>query len=214
VTTVAGTGRPGFKDGPGSLAQFNSPQGLRVDAQGVVWVADTFNHRIRRIDLDGTVSTVAGDGRPGMEDGPAMEARFSSPSGVQPDPSDGSLWVADTDNHAIRRILPDGTVVTVSGNGRPGFVDGTWADARFFRPFGFALDRRGDLYVADWGNEAVRVLHPWGTVETIAGGQQEGYRDGPALTAHLHGLMNVAVDENGLIYLADTDNERIRVVLP
>lgn len=214
VTTIAGNGKRGYRDGVGREALFNQPCGVATDRQGNIYVADTFNRRIRKIFPDGTVITLAGDGRPGLLDGPALEARFHTPSGVIVDPKDGSLYIADMGNNSIRKLTPNGLVITLAGAKRYGHVDGKGLEARFSIPYGVDLDAQGNLWIADWGNESVRVLYLDGRVETVAGKLPQGYLDGPAYSAKFRGLMNVRVGPDGLIYLADTDNQRIRVIIP
>lgn len=214
VTTIAGKGKRGYRDGAGQEALFNQPCGVATDRQGNLYVADTFNRRIRKIFPDGTVITLAGDGRPGLLDGPALEARFHTPSGVIVDPKDGSLYIADMGNNSIRKLTPDGLVITIAGAKHYGHVDGKGPEARFSIPYGVDLDAQGNLWIADWGNESVRILYPDGRVETVAGKLPQGYLDGPTYSAKFRGLMNVRVGPDGLIYLADTDNQRIRVIIP
>ena len=158
VTTFAG-GRPGFVDGTGAVARFRTPSGLAIDAEGRLYVADTGNHAIRRVSPDGLVITLAGDGRPGDRDGPARAARFRGPMGVAVDAA-GNVFVADTYNDRIRRIGADGTVTTVAGGRGPGFLDGFGARARFDTPTDVVVAPRGDLLVADAGNDAIRRISP------------------------------------------------------
>src|SRR5262249_47566496 len=138
VTTTAGNGSPGFADAQGSLASFNNPQGVAVDpANGVVYVADTGNHTIRKIDPSGNVTTYAGDGTSGFVNGAGESARFNSPRGVAVD-NLGRVFVADTGNHAVRRIDSGGVVTTVAGDGTPGSTDSP--SARFNGLAGIAID--------------------------------------------------------------------------
>jgi sugar lactone lactonase YvrE len=165
VRTVAG-GERGFADGSGVAARFDTPSGLAVDSQGVVYVADTGNSAIRRITPDGQVSTVAGDGVAGYRDGPASIARFNSPLGVAVEAS-GRVIVADTYNDRVRAIATDGTVTTLAGGSDPGGVDGGAADARFDTPSGVSVDAAGTIYVADTGNGVVRAIARGGDVSTL-----------------------------------------------
>jgi len=168
VFTIAGSGA-GFRDGPASVARFNSPSGLAIDPAGNVYVADTGNNAIRRVAPDGTVTTVAGDGIAGFRDGRATEARFNGPIGVAVD-GQGHLIVADTYNDRIRRIAADGTVSTLAGAGIPGASDGTGPSAFFDTPSGVAVEASGTIYVADTGNNAVRTIGANGVVETLVWG--------------------------------------------
>ena len=164
VETLAG-GIRGFRDGPGTSARFDTPSGIALDAGGVLYVADTGNHAVRRITRDGVVETLAGDGSPGNDDG--SPARFNGPVGVAVDAS-GRVIVADTYNDRIRAIAPDGIVSTLAGGPTPGADDGMAADARFDTPCGVNVDAGGVIHVADTGNGAVRRIEPGGVVTTIA----------------------------------------------
>ncbi|OWZ23365.1 hypothetical protein PHMEG_0001774 [Phytophthora megakarya] len=191
VTTIAGEGTAGFLDGPTITAKFNHPRGVAVDSKGVVYVADTANHCIRKIDpATGMVSTLAGNGVEGFTDGDALlAARFSYPSDVAIlETSAGStitIFVADTGNHRIRQIR-SGVVTCLSGlcgagvetvrlsqqpeNPHAGLADGNPLGARFDSPMGVAVDANGIVYVADTGNHLIRRIDPDGTTHTIAGG--------------------------------------------
>lgn len=157
VTTWAGTGQVGAADGPGSAASFHAPGGIAIDRTGNLFVTDYGGHRLRQIAPDATVTTLAGSGQPGLRDGFRMEANFAAPDGICVAP-DGTLFVADHDNHAIRKITPQGYVVTIAGNGTPGYVDGAGTNARFHFPSGLALAPNGDLLVTDAGNHCIRRL--------------------------------------------------------
>jgi sugar lactone lactonase YvrE len=206
VTTLAGS-KQGIDDGRGSGAEFNGPQGVTVDRQGTVYVADTGNHRIRRILPDGTTTTLAG-GPLGFVDGGGAQAGFARPEGIAVD-RQGALYVADTLNHAIRRVAPDGMVTTVAGDGRPGLVDGVGRAARFQEPAAVAVDGNGILYVADTGNSAIRRVQPDGTVSTLAGGHP-GFADGFQHGAAFARPRGIAALEGSMLFVADTDNNRIR----
>jgi sugar lactone lactonase YvrE len=157
------------------------------------------------------VAVIAGDGQPGLRDGPAADARFSDPFGVAQAP-DGTIYVADAgDAQRIRRISPDGVVTTAAG-GQRGFADGAGAAAMFDTPSGLALDSNGNLFVADTGNNAIRRLGPDGVVTTVAGDGRAGFRDGPARRARFNGPLGVALDASGRIIVADTYNDRIRAI--
>lgn len=165
VRTIAGSTR-GFADGLGSTARFDTPSGIAIDPRGALYVADTGNNAIRRIDANGEVSTIAGDTVPGYRDGPGATARFNGPAGIAIDRT-GRIVVADTYNDRIRVIDTNGTVRTLAG-GEPGFADGPGAAARFQTPCAVAVDAQGNIHIADTGNSALRVLDPAGRVTTTA----------------------------------------------
>ncbi|MFQ5846383.1 MAG: RHS repeat-associated core domain-containing protein [Candidatus Methylomirabilales bacterium] len=214
VTSIAGTGTPGFADGQGGAAQFDTPQGIARDAAGNLYVADTGNHRIRMITPDGTVRTLAGSGTPGLTDGQGSAAQFDSPAGVAVD-ANGTVYVADTQNHAIRAITSGGTVSTLAGTGEAGFQDGPGASARFDMPRSITLRPDGLLVVGDQGNSRVRLVDPvTGTVSTLAGTGTPGFQDGPPGQAQFASFAGVASDAESNVYVADTDNQRIRKISP
>jgi len=213
VSTLAGSGAAGFADGAGAGAQFDSPIGIAVDSSGTVYVADAGNHRIRRVLLDGTVSTLAGSGIPGFADGAGVGAQFNFPYDVAVD-SSGTVYVADTGNHRIRRVLLDGTVSTLAGSGLPGFADGAGAGAQFDFPYGIAVDSSGTVYVADAGNYRIRKIQPDGTVSTLAGSGTRGFADGAGTAAQFNYPQGIAVDSTGTVYVADAGNHRIRKIQP
>jgi sugar lactone lactonase YvrE len=157
VTTLAGSGVGGFADGPGSEAQFNWPGGVAIGPQGEIYVADTVNHRIRVIATDGRVSTLAGSGIRGFQDGDGANARFNQPVGLAVDPT-GNIFVADSGNHRIRKISQTGAVSTVAGNGTQGLADGPASEARFAYPKDVEVDPVGVIYVADQSNHRIRVI--------------------------------------------------------
>jgi sugar lactone lactonase YvrE len=159
VTTLAGqAGTPGYADGNGTAAQFNTPRGVAVDSAGNVYVADTFNHTIRKIDSSGNVTTFAGlAGHAGQADGTGGAARFRQPRGVAVD-SAGNVYVGDSANESIRKITPAGVVTTLAGSpdGNSGSADGTGSAALFNFPYGVAVDTSGNVYVADSSNNTIR----------------------------------------------------------
>ena len=214
TTTLAGNGKRGNSDGIGREAAFREPNGVATDPSGNVYVADTLNNLIRKITPEGIVTTIAGTGVPGLEEGPALETKLYSPSGVFFDPRDRGLFIADMGSNTVRKLTAEGQLVTLAGQLRYGHVDGFGSEARFSRPYGVELDSQGRLWIADWGNESVRILHPDGRVETVAGQLPQGHRNGPAGVAKFRGLMNVRIGRDGVVYLADTDNQRIRALAP
>jgi DNA-binding beta-propeller fold protein YncE len=209
VTPIAGTGQGGVVDGPAASSRFSDPFGVAIDAHGTVVVADGGDsNRLRRIDPQGGVSTFAG-GREGFLDGAGAAAAFHTPSALAFDRA-GNLYVADTGNHAIRKVTPDGSVTTLAGDGQPGDADGQGRAARFHAPVGIAVDRRGNVFVADTYNDRIRRIAPDGSVTTVAGSGQPGDADGPALAAAFDTPSAIAVDKDGTLFVADTGNNAIR----
>lgn len=210
VVTLAGSGAEGFLDGSAASAQFAGPDGIAVDAAGAVYIAD--GARIRRVTPPGTVTTLAGGDGNGFDDGPATAARFDAPAGLAVDLS-GAVYVADRDNHRIRRIAPDGTVSTLAGTGEAGFGNGPTRAARFNSPAGVAVDGAGAVYVADSLNHCIRRISTTNEVTTFAGGcgEESGdFVDGPATVARFSFPLGIAVDRAGTVYVADTYNARVR----
>ena len=222
IATFAGTETYGFSGdgGPANLARLNFPQDAAADGVGNVYIADTFNHRIRKVGADGIISTVAGGGNPtdGVGDGgPATTARLSSPQGVAVD-GDGNIYIADTHNGLIRRVSADGNISTFAGVGTLGYGgDGGPATEAYLNwPQDVAVDGDGNIYIADRSNDNIRKVGADGIISTVAGGGNptDGVGDGgPATTARLSSPQGVAVDGDGNIYIADnTYNGRIRRV--
>jgi sugar lactone lactonase YvrE len=205
--TLAG-GQKGNRDGTGRDAQFNDPKSVATDAQGVVYVADAGNHRIRRITPDGIVTTLAGSDL-GFEDAPGAEANFARPEGLTVDHA-GDVIVADTLNHRIRRVTPSGAVTTVAGSGLPGLQNGLAAKARFNNPADVAVDRAHTIYVADSENHCVRVIRPDGSVDTVAGLQASDFTNGQGALGRFSRPTGLNVDAGGRVYVADTGNDCIR----
>lgn len=215
VATLAGA--PGVSspptDGVGSAARFNVPTGIAVDSIGTVYVADSFNHAIRRITAGGSVSTFAGAlGNPGHVNGIGVNSRFNTPNSLVVD-SGGNLTVADSGNNAIRRISSGGTVTTVAGSllSTSGSADGNGTAATFFRPNGVGLDSSGNIFVADTFNSIIRRIATNGDVTTVAGtAGNPGYLDGVGASVRLNRPFSVVIDANGNLYVADTNNHVIR----
>lgn len=218
ITTIAGPGQSGAgsEDGQALASRFNQPAGMALDAAGNLYVADSTNHTIRKITVNGFVETLAGvAGLTGTNDGIGCGARFNTPDGIAAD-SSGNLYVADTSNHSIRKITPSGVVTTVAGlPGVAGTNNGVGTAARFNSPNGLAVDGTGDVYVADSGNHAIRKIAPDGTVSTLAGRiGTSGTNNGAGSSAQFYHPGNIAVAPNGTLYVADTGNCLIRVVSP
>jgi sugar lactone lactonase YvrE len=212
VVTVAGNGTLGFADGNIADARFYQPSGVAVDVTGNIYVADSENHRIRKITPGGTVSTLAGSGTAGSAEGVGTAAQFKSPRAVAVDAT-GNVFVADGLNHKIRKITPAGEVSTLAGSGAYGFADGDGINAKFYFPKGIALDASGNLYVADDINHRIRKITPTGTVSTLAG-STSGSDDGDGINAKFNNPRGVTLDADGNIYVADAANHRIRMITP
>ncbi|MEK9523419.1 RICIN domain-containing protein [Streptomyces sp. NPDC087908] len=219
VTTVAGTGTAGSAGdgGPAVAAQLNRPYGIAVDSTGTLYFSDYSGHRVRKITTDGKISTVAGTGTAGFrgDGGPAEAAQLHAPREVAVDGA-GALYIADSNNHRIRKVTADGKISTVAGTGAAGFRgDGGPATAgQLNLPLGVAVDSTGNLYIADYYNHRVRKVAADGTISTVAGNGTAGAKGdgGPAVAAQLNGLHGVAVDGAGELYIADNKNHRVRKV--
>ncbi len=219
ISTIAGNGTAGPKgdSGPALSVQLNYPRDVAVDAEGAVYIADSENHRVRKVTADGRISTVAGTGVKGFlgDGGPATAARLDRPFGVAVD-SAGVLYIADYNNNRIRRVTADGKIATVAGTGAKDFGGdgGPAVSARLRGPYGVAVDAAGDLYIADTENHRVRKVTADGKIATVAGtGTKDfGGDGGPAVSARLNTPVAVAVDSAGVLYIADYNNHRVRKV--
>jgi sugar lactone lactonase YvrE len=220
ISTAAGNGTSFFSSdgGPATLAQID-PDGVAVDAAGDLYICDLSNNRIRRVTPSGIISTVAGSGSQGYsgDGGPATSAQLARPNDVAVD-SMGNLYIADTLNHRLRRVTPNGTISTLAGDGTPGYSGdgGSATSAQLSSPKGVAVDVQGNVYVADTGNVRIRRITSGGVITTIAGSGASGYSgdNGPATSAQFSSPSGVAVDAAGNIYVADTTNLRVRRVTP
>lgn len=211
VSTLAGTGTSGAEDGLGSAARFNLPTVVTIDLQNNIIVVDRSNHKIRRITSDGTVSTIAGTGAIGSNDGPGNTATFKYPDGAVVD-SQGNIFISDQSNHKIRKITPSGTVSTFAGSGVAGFLDGIGTSAKFYYPAGMAIDGNDNLYVADYSNNRIRKITPVGLVTTYAGIAAAGNVDGNSSVARFNGPTGVCLDPLGNVYVADYGNHKVRKI--
>ncbi len=238
ITAVAGNGVPGDggDGGPAVDAQLSCPHGVAVDSSGALYIADTDNHRLRKVAPDGTISTIAGNGVHGFagDGGPARNAQLYSPTSLALDAA-GNLYIADTGNNRIRRIARDGTISTVAGCADPphdSSDDGLPATSAVLSgPQGVAVDAAGNLYIAETQGNHVRRVSAGGIISTIAGralygllGYYDGNQDpiqhgytgdgGPAVTAKLGSPYALAVDSNFNVYLADLPNGAVRLLAP
>jgi trimeric autotransporter adhesin len=210
MTTVAGGGSNLGDSGPATRAQLDSPSGVAVDSAGNVYIADTDDNRIRKVE-NGVITTVAGGGSSLGENVLATSAQLGSPNGVAVD-SAGDIYIADTANDRIRKVT-NGVIATVAGNGTTGFSgdSGPATSAELSGPEGIAVDSAGNLYIADTANNRIRKV-TGGTITTVAGGGSSFGDGGPATSAQLHSPAGVAVDLAGNFYVADTGANRIRKV--
>lgn len=208
VITLAGssTNVSGSINGSGTNARFNFPNGITMDANDNLYVCDTDNNMIRKVSVKGVVSTFAGATTSGTQNGTGIAARFNSPRGIVRDNTSGNLYVADANNHCIRKITPTGSVSTFAGTPTvAGNTNGT-ANAKFNLPSGITIDGAGNLYVSDMGNNLIRKISPQGAVTTLAGGSQ--------------GILNfnqpqgITIDASGNLYVADAGNNMIKKVDP
>jgi RHS repeat-associated protein len=213
VSTLAGSGRSDDGDGTGTQASFKQPGGIAVDAAGNVYVADTGNSKVRMISPAGVVRTIAGGAHDGFADGPALQALFKQPAGIAVSAT-GVVFIGDTKNNVIRK-LENGAVTTIAGTGHSGYLDGNGPTSEFKEPAGLCVDDAGNVYVADTKNNAIRRIVFAGTsvtVTTLAGGGRAGFADGDPATAQLSGDSGIALA--GALYVADTNNDAVRVILP
>jgi RHS repeat-associated protein len=221
ITTVAGDGTIGASGdgGPATQAQLNAPARVAVGPDGSLYIADSANHRIRRVAHDGIITTVAGNGSYGYsgDNGPATQAQLNGPLGIAVG-SDGSLHIADSSNDRIRRVSPAGIITTMAGGGPYRYVgDGGPATQAYLQyPQGLAVGPDSSLYIADYFNDRVRRIGPDGIITTVAGTGTSGSSGdgGPATQARIDGPMAVAVGSDGSLYIADSGNDCIRRVGP
>jgi DNA-binding beta-propeller fold protein YncE len=224
VTTIAGTGEKGYggDDGPAAKARFNGIHSLLVAANGDIYIADTFNKRLRKIDgRTGAIRTVAGTGEKGFsgDGGAATKAQFGDIYCTAFDAKREKLYLADLDNGRIRVLnLESGFVETVAGNGEKG-VPRDGAEARkapLVDPRAVAVDGKGNVYILERAGDALRVVDGEGKIRTVAGTGRKGFSgdDGDALRAQLNGPKHLCIDRNGDVLIADTENHVIRKYLP
>jgi uncharacterized protein (TIGR03437 family) len=219
VTTVAGNGTNGYSGDGGAArsAELSSPWGVALDANGNLYIGDSGNDCIRKVDANGIISTFAGNGTAGFkgDGGPATSAELADPLSVTVD-SAGNLYIADFHNNRIRKVALDGTISTIAGNGIAGYTGdgGAATKAELLDPEGVAVDRAGNVYTAESRNNRVRMISPGGTITTFAGNGVGAFTGdgGPATSASLTFPTSVAVSPQGTVFISDTDNKRIRSV--
>jgi hypothetical protein len=218
VSTLSGSdhgliGGSSFADGKGEYAKFNFPSAMAHHPSGNIYIADADNNRIRIMTPNGEVSTFVGTGVAGFSNGNPAVAQFHRPRGIVID-AQGNLYVADTGNHSIRKVAPNGIVSTLAGNGNSGFANGQGANAQFNAPTTLIMGPAGDLYLADTFNHSIRKITLSGEVTTIAGNGWGGFRDGPSAQAQFRSPRGLAFDAQNNLYIADTENNRIRKYNP
>ena len=219
ISTVVGTGVAGFggDGGPATAAQLNLPLGVAMDSAGVLYVTEYNNHRVRKITTDGKISTVAGIGSGGFrgDNGAAVSAQLNRPYGLAVD-SAGDLYIADAENHRVRKVTADGKISTVVGTGTAGFAgdSGPAASAQLNLPLGMVVDSAGVLYITDYRNQRIRKVGADGKISTAAGTGTAGFGgdDGPAASAQLNHPYGLAVDCVDALYIADHVNNRVRKI--
>jgi uncharacterized protein (TIGR03437 family) len=219
ISTVAGNGNFGFTGDNVAATQtaLASPAAVAVDVAGNIYIADLFNSRIRKVDTQGVITTFAGSGVAGYngDGGQATQARIDTPEGVAVDRL-GNVYIADSASGVVRRVAPSGVITTFAGTGQDGFNgDGGQAtQARLSSPRGVAAGADGTVYIGDAGNDRIRQVTPNGVITTVAGNGQTGYNgDGiPAVQASFFEPAGLAVDPFGSVYIADSINDRIRML--
>ena len=226
TSLVAGTGTAGYLDGPALQARFNSPADICSDDSNNIYVCDFQNQRIRKISHDGIVTTIAGTGIAGYQDGPGTTAKFNYPRGICRD-QQGNLYIGDSWNHRIRKITPDGNVSTYAGGGTVigvgsvgGYADGADTSARFYTPTGLCIDQYAHIFVADAYNHRIRRIDTNRIVTTVAGSgpsgnSQGGHVNGPGFVARFNTPTELWVLEGPdwpKLFVSDTYNNRIRLI--
>lgn len=224
LTTIAGDGQKGREGdgGPAKAARFDGPHNIVVTPDGTIYVADTWNNTVRRIDpRNGMIATIAGTGEKGFggDGGPAAQAKFAGTFCIDLDHTGRNLYVTDLGNRRIRRIdLSSGIVTTVAGNGEKGVpVDGAMAtESPLVDPRAAAIDSKGNLYILERGGHALRVVDPQGRIRTVAGTGKKGSGppEGSALSVTLNGPKHLCIDGEDNVIIADAENHRILKYVP
>jgi sugar lactone lactonase YvrE len=210
ISTVAGNGTAGYKDGTGQQAMFARPLGVTVDTGGNLYVADTDNHRIRKIDPSGVVTTFAGNGIGASLDGTGVAAQLASPVGIATD-LQNNVYVAEWVGR-IRKIDSNAVVTTLAGSGATGYADGTGTAAVFNNPYDLTLDSSSNIYFVDFNNQRIRRVTPQGVVTTLAGDGQTGFLDGTGTQARLNFPHGLTVDGMHNVYFVEHSGSRLRKI--
>ena len=220
ITTIAGNGSDQFSGdgGPAIAAGLNFPHGIAVDTAGNLYIASPYNARVRKVDTNGIITTVAGTGNDGYagDGGPAIAAQLRHPVDVDV-ASNGNLYIADAENHRIRKVDPSGMITTIAGTGNSGYAGdgGPALNAQINLPHGITVDSSNNVYIGDRLNHRVRKIDANGIITTLAGTGAEGYAGdgGPASQAQLAHPLHLGVDTNGNLYITDSRNHRVRRVV-
>lgn len=221
LTRIAGNGERGYTGDsiPATQASLSSPYDVRLDSGGNLYIADVFNHRVRKVGQDGLITTVAGTGVAGYsgDGGPAVSAQLNTPYGILLD-RDDNLIIADSENNIIRKVGSDGTIRTIAGTRQRGYAGdgGPAQEAKFDTPQALAADAQGRIYIDDEHNNAIRVLEPNGIVRTVVGSKGSGFSGdgGPASSAQIADPENLWIRQDGSVLLTARDNARVRIILP
>lgn len=219
VITFAGNAQGGWRDDQGTAAWFFQPAGMALDAAGNAYVTEDGGHRIRRIAPGGAVTTFAGSGAKGHQDGQGPKAEFNAPISAAVD-KDGNVYVTELGSNTVRKITSAGEVTTLAGGmhtsirDNPFFREGNGSMAAFDGPAGIVVDPAGNVYVADANNQRIRKVSPRGDVTTLAGSGNKGWADGAGAAASFFEPKGLALDNDGNLFVADTGNHLIRKITP
>jgi serine/threonine protein kinase, bacterial len=213
VITLAGNGTPGLANGKGVSASFSNPMGIAVDSGGNIYVADSRNNIIRKINPDGMVTTLAGSGVAGSADGRGNSTSFFFPTALAADAA-GNVYVADTHNSLIRKITPDGVVTTLAGRLPANPVYKKNDTTRFDNPYGIVVDKKGNLFVCDWDKDVIKKISLAGKVTVFAGSGERGSKDGIGTKASFYLPEGIVIDSKDNLYITDTYNNMIRKISP
>ncbi|MHA1575160.1 MAG: hypothetical protein ACTSXL_03350 [Alphaproteobacteria bacterium] len=214
VATICGTGMPGGTDGPAKSSPLNHPHAVAVSPDGKVYIGEASGRKVRIVDRSGNLLTLAGSGEKGFKNGIGKEALFNSIHSLAID-VDGNILACDIANNRIRKITPEGRVTTLAGTGAWGHKDGKASDAEFLMPMDMCVDNKGNIYIADIGNQCIRKIDSNGNVTTIAGKPGiAGYVDGEAAKSLFYQPHGIAVNDKGEVFIADMLNHSIRKITP
>ncbi|MBQ4818950.1 IPT/TIG domain-containing protein [Aquimarina sp. MMG016] len=210
VSILAGS-TVGNMVGTGTEAMFKNPRLIVFDTDENIIVSDQGNNQIKKITPEGTVTTIAGTGVAGFDNGLSSVATFRNPMGIVVD-NQNNIFVSDFSNNSIRKIQTDGQVITIAGSGAAGDVNGVGTTAQFNNPVDISLDSEGNIYVADYRNHKIKKISPDGTVTTVAGSGIAGDIDGTVNESQFNLPQDVLIASDGTIYIADTINHKIKKI--